>query len=157
MWIQRIAESAQRARRQEILKAYCDGACRGGNPGDCSCAWAIYDGEAVSYTGARYLGPEPHSNNHAEYQGLIGLLMLAASVSKTNLEIYSDSEVVIKQISGEWKVKEHSLQPLRDLAYALLLRGGHTLQHVKGHAGDPGNELVDRLCNETLDNEGIKK
>jgi ribonuclease HI len=139
----------------KAMKAYTDGACRISNPGDCSCAWAIYDGDSVFAAGSRYLGPELHTNNYAEYQGLLDLLKQAMAVSVKKLTIFSDSEVVIKQVSGEWQVKESTLQPFRDLAYALILRGDHNLQHVKGHNGDPGNELVDHMCNEVLDKEGI--
>ena len=130
---------------------YCDGACRGGNPGICSCAYAVFDGEAVFASGARYLGPEKHTNNYSEFQGLLDLLKYAAQNSITNLDINCDSQLVVKLVSGEWKVKHEELRPFRDLAYALLIRGGHTLQWIRGHNGDVGNELCDKLCNEELD------
>jgi ribonuclease HI len=60
---------------------------------------------------------------------------------------------MVRQVSGEWQVKQEGLRPFRDLAYALLVRGGHTLEWVRGHNGNPGNEYVDLLCNEVLDKE----
>lgn len=141
------------------MNAYCDGACRGGNPGQCSCAFAVYLGENNShtYTHARYLGPEPHTNNYAEYQGLLDLLRWANEAGLRNLDIHCDSQLVIRQVAGEWQVKHKELQPFRDEAYALFIRGEHLLQWIRGHEQAEreedriGNTLVDKLCNEVLD------
>lgn len=145
-----------------MLLAYCDGACRGGNPGECACAFAV-DLQGHWYTHARYLGPELHTNNFAEYQGLLDLLKWA-NEAVTGLDIYCDSQLVVKQVSGEWGVKHEELRPLRDLAYALLIRGRHKLHWIRGHEQAEreedriGNTLVDKLCNLALDEElGIRK
>lgn len=135
------------------MLAYADGACRKGNPGQCSCAWAVFNGEGPVLSGSRYLGPENHTNNYAEYQGLLDCLKFVTTINLQNMVIHCDSQLVVKQVNGVWGVKHKELQPLRDLAYALLTRGNHTLCWVRGHNGDPGNELVERLCNETLDRE----
>lgn len=140
-----------------MLKSYCDGACRCSNPGQTSCAFAVYEGDRVIAEGSRYLGPDLRSNNFAEYQGLLDLLKWAEVNTVRGLTIYCDSQLVIKTTKGEWNLNVLALQPLRDLAYALLTRGGHTLEHVKGHSGVVGNERVDFLCNEVLDKEGIGK
>ena len=71
----------------------------------------------------------------------------------TKLDIFCDSKLVVEQTKGNWKVNEASLLPFQREAHALLVRGGHTLTHIRGHQGDPGNEYVDRLCNEVLDAE----
>ena len=136
------------------MRAYCDGACRGGNPGDTSCAWAIFSDDGhLGPDAARYLGPELHSNNYAEFQGLLDLLKFAFTHSEKNLEIYCDSKLVVNTVNQSWQLKEPSLMPLRDQAITLLIIGSHTLEHVHGHSGNPGNEHVDRLCNEVLDKE----
>ena len=141
------------------VKAYTDGACRVSNPGQTSCAWVIFqeDDNGPKYEGSRYLGPELHTNNYAEYQGLLDLLKYAAKHKIMGLEIYCDSKLVVNQVNDVWDVNSQELMPLCVLAYALRIRGGHTLQHIHGHSGDPGNEYVDHLCNEALDKEGIGK
>lgn len=136
------------------MKAYTDGACRGGNPGETSCAFAIFDGNAVFMADSKYLGPELHTNNYAEYQGLLMLLGWAREHGVENLEIFSDSKLVVNQINGTWKVNDPNLAAFAATAYALKVRGGHTLRHIHGHSGDPGNDYADKLCNEVLDHEG---
>ena len=137
---------------KSMTRAYTDGACRGGNPGETSAAFAV-DIDGLWYTHKRYLGPEPHTNNFAEYQGVIDLLKWAEAEKKQGLDIHCDSQLIVKQINGEWAVKHEEIKPLHALATALKIRGNHTLTWVRGHNGDEGNELVDRLCNEALDEE----
>jgi ribonuclease HI len=136
------------------MRAYTDGACRGGNPGFCSCAFVILgDHDIVMCSSGVYLGPDRHTNNYAEYQGLLHLLQWAEKEGVKKLEIFSDSELVVKQVKGEYKSKP----PLSDFtarAYGLVVRGYHTLTHVKGHDGELGNELADQLCNKILDQKG---
>ena len=139
------------------MKAFTDGACRRGNPGQTSCAWAIFSNDGhLGPDAARYLGPELHSNNYAEFQGLLDLLKFAYAHSEKNLEIFCDSKLVVNTVNQAWQLKEPSLVPLRDQAYALMIIGRHTLEHVHGHSGNPGNEYVDKMCNEALDKEEEK-
>jgi ribonuclease HI len=111
------------------------------------------------HSSARYLGPDLHTNNHAEYQGLLDLLLWASTNEVTGLNIHCDSQLVVKQVTGEWQVKHAELQPFRDLAYALITRGRHSLSWIRGHEQAEreedriGNTLVDKLCNEVLDKE----
>ena len=136
------------------MRAYTDGACRGGNPGFCSCAFVILgDHDVVMHKMGAYLGSDRQTNNFAEYQGLLLLLHWAERQKVKGLQIFSDSELMIKQVTGVYKSKP----PLSDYAaaaYGLLVRGGHTLSHVRGHEGTVGNELADELCNEILDERG---
>lgn len=141
------------------MHAYCDGACRVGNPGETSCAFAVVSSNykitpyenCVIAKGSRYLGI--HTNNFSEYTGLLDLLRWADQHGVVNLDIYCDSKLVVNQVSGDWKMNSEELAPLRNLAYAMMVRGRHTLHHVHGHSGDLGNEYVDLLCNEALDKE----
>lgn len=141
------------------MKAYTDGACRCGNPGETSAAFAVfYPGGEILQSHARYLGPELHTNNYAEYMGMLDLLRWAMlNGPYTNLDIFCDSKLVVEQVKGNWKVNEPSLAPFQREAHALFIRGGHTLTHIRGHQGDPGNEYVDRLCNEVLDAEFTRR
>ncbi len=139
------------------LKAYCDGAARVSNPGECSCAFAVFDGGTVASQFSTYLGPELYTNNFAEYQGLLHLLRWAESTGTKNLDIYCDSKLIVEQVNDAWDCNSPDLVPLWLEAYALRVRGNHTLEHIKGHSGDPGNEYVDKLCNQALDEEFLRR
>ena len=134
-----------------MIRAYTDGACRGGNPGFTSCAWVIYIGEDEVTFGGSYLGPERHTNNFAEYMGLIGLLEHLYTNNIRNVMIYSDSELVVNQTLGKWDINQPDLKVLATKCYGLLVQGCHVLKHIKGHDGNLGNERADALCNAILD------
>jgi len=142
-----------------MKRGYTDGACRISNPGQCSCAYAVYDDTSglPCASSSRYLGPELRTNNFAEYSGLLDLLVWAEAEKVKGIQIHTDSDLVMRQVNGLWKVKHAELQPLRDLAYALLVRGGHILNWIRGHEQAEkledriGNTLVDKMCNEVLD------
>jgi len=140
------------------MKAYTDGACRCSNPGETSCAFAVFNstGDVVKQF-STYLGPEPHTNNYAEYQGMLALLSWAHGEGKYNLDIYCDSKLVVEQVLDRWKVNDPSLASFASICQALLIRGCHALHHIKGHSGDPGNEYVDNLCNQVLDEEFARR
>jgi probable phosphoglycerate mutase len=131
---------------------YCDGASRG-NPGQASAAWAAYCNGELSHWGKQYLGPETRTNNYAEYYGLILLLEWAIKFNVYEMTIYCDSELIVNQVNEKWQVHNEDLKPLQSKAAGLLIRGRHKLFHVKGHAGNDGNEFVDRLCNRVLDEQ----
>ena len=147
------------------MRAYCDGACRVSNPGECSAAFVVvapgYDSapfeQGIVAQFSTYLGPELHTNNYAEYQGLLHLLRWAESTSTKGLSIYCDSALVVNQVNGFWKVNREELGRLWFEANALRYRGNHILEHIKGHSGNPGNEYVDKLCNQTLDEEFLRR
>lgn len=140
-----------------MIRSYTDGACRIANPGECSCAFVVYDdaSELPAMHGSRYLGLG--TNNFAEYSGLLDCLKWAEEAKVTGMEVHCDSQLVVKQVSGEWQVKHQELQPFRDLAFALLTRGRHNLSWIRGHEQAEkledriGNTLVDKMCNEVLD------
>lgn len=132
-----------------MLTAYTDGACRG-NPGPSSCAFAVYDEDLkLIYQQARVLGSQ--TNNFAEYSALIDLLEWAHKKCLGKITIYCDSALVVNQVIEKWKCAKVELQPLQRLARAYYVRGMHALIHIRGHQGIEGNELVDKLCNEVLD------
>lgn len=81
-----------------------DGGCRPKNPGHAAFACVVkLDGE--EHVIARYIGIK--TNNEAEYMGLIVGVKFAASLGATELHIVSDSKLVVNQVSGRWKEKEH--------------------------------------------------
>lgn len=131
--------------------AYCDGACRISNPGLCSCAWVLYTATGAEISDSTYLGPEFHTNNYAEYQGLLRLLRWLYKANVRNVIIYCDSELVINQSLHNWNIENAELKKFADEAYGLLMQGCHVLKHCKGHDGNKGNERADELCNVILD------
>ena len=145
-----------------MIEAFCDGACRGGNPGICSCAWVLrgetFDEHdnlvlAIDTYDQYFLGPELHTNNYAEYQGLIRLLKFLYKAHLRNVVIYCDSLLVVNQVNDVWDVNSPDLLPYWQLAYGMVMQGCHVLKHIKGHDGKVGNEEADRLCNEELDRQ----
>jgi ribonuclease HI len=133
-----------------VLTSYTDGACRVSNPGICSCAFVLYGLPGGEYSQVKYLGPELHTNNYAEYQGLILLLEWLYAQSIRNVVIHCDSKLVVNQTLHNWECNG-DLRPLMSKAYGLLVQGCHALKHIKGHEGNKGNERADELCNAMLD------
>lgn len=131
------------------VTAYTDGACRISNPGLCASGFIVYRGEEEIHRSARVL-EGLNTNNFAEYSGLIDLLNWATNLKIIGMTIFSDSKLVVEQVNGVWGVSLPML-PLRREAHRMLWIGLHSLEHVKGHAGNPGNTAVDALCNAVLD------
>jgi ribonuclease HI len=133
-----------------VLNAFTDGACRLSNPGQCSYAFVIYDGDEEIASGCDYLGPELHTNNFAEYQGLIACLRWAYEARVKGMLIHCDSLLVVNQVLSIWRVSPE-MEKLAFTARTYFLQGGHSLNHIRGHRGIRGNERADELCNIVLD------
>jgi ribonuclease HI len=129
----------------DVAVIHIDGASRG-NPGDAAYAVVIQvpGREPVEEFGA--LGKE--TNNIAEYTALIRALERAKTLSLKRLHIHSDSELLVKQISGEYRVKNEDLKWLFDEAKGLMQQFASVrLSHVpRGQ-----NKRADELCNQALD------
>jgi ribonuclease HI len=127
-------------------RLYTDGGARG-NPGPAAFAFVLEteDGTVLDARGAT-IGTA--TNNVAEYRALVEGLRRAAEAGVTALEVVSDSELVVKQMRGEYRVKNRALQEL-SLEAARLARaiGPVTYTAVRREH----NELADRLVNEALD------
>jgi ribonuclease HI len=113
------SRSSELPDRDEVmkLKAYTDGGSRG-NPGPAAFAVVIVDenGKVVKEY-ARYLGKM--TNNEAEYTGAIAALKEARALGAEEVEVISDSEVMVRQVTGTYRCKAANLQPfleeVRDL------------------------------------------
>src|SRR5262249_28734038 len=90
------------------------------------------------------------TNNVAEYRGLIAGLAKAVELAVPKLEVVSDSELLVKQMRGEYRVRNESLQTL-SIEAARLARQLDEVAYV--HVKRAHNELADRLVNEALDAE----
>jgi ribonuclease HI/probable phosphoglycerate mutase len=133
------------------LSLFTDGACRG-NPGNGGAGAVLVgkNGEVVS-TAKRFLG---HcTNNIAEYQALILGLGEALGRGATAISIYLDSELIVRQIQGVYRVKNPTLKPLMADVRALLDRFD-TWQVA--HVPRSENAAADKLANEAID-EAMKK
>jgi probable phosphoglycerate mutase len=91
------------------------------------------------------------TNNVAEYTALLDFLLWAENSGVRNAFISCDSKLVVEQVNQKWNCDKPELKAMMTLAYGLLVRGSHVLKHVKGHAGNQGNEEADALCNALLD------
>jgi probable phosphoglycerate mutase len=88
------------------------------------------------------------TNNVAEYNGLLAALAWAAQHGVQTLHVRSDSELLVKQMRGEYRVKNAGLQPLYEEARGLARRIGRvTFEHVRREL----NKDADRLANEAMD------
>jgi ribonuclease HI len=126
-----------------------DGGARG-NPGPAAAAFVLEteDGEPICCAG-RYLGET--TNNVAEYEALIWGLDHALSAGIELSVAYCDSELLVKQVSGEYRVKHPNMRPLHQRVVALLARhGGVEVVHVPRSE----NTAADSLVNEALDARG---
>lgn len=134
-------------------RIYTDGACRG-NPGDSAWAYVRFDSfDAFSRVmqDSGYIGVA--TNNEAEYWGIINALRsLAEHDPRKNVALYSDSQVAIRQITGESVCTCRTHLRLRELIADLVQQIGHErvrFCHVR--RTEPGVQIADRLCNQTLD------
>ena len=98
-----------------------------------------------------YLGRA--SNNVAEYQALIHALKYALDRGATQVKVFSDSELVVRQISGQYRVKHPDMIPLHGKAKGLLSRfRAASVSHVRREQ----NKDADRLANKALDEKASK-
>jgi len=135
-----MAESA-------VLTIHTDGASRG-NPGDAAFAYVIAREGQPPIEEADCLGQM--TNNQAEYTALVHALEHALELGAHHrLLIHSDSELMVKQMNGEYRVKNEDLRDLYEEACELRDRfeGGVTIRHVRRAQ----NKRADQLCNEALD------
>jgi ribonuclease HI len=126
-----------------------DGGARG-NPGPAAFGYVLEtdDGTVLDARGQR-IGVA--TNNVAEYRALVAGLEAALERGVTRLEVVSDSELLVKQMRGEYKVKNRALRALHDAAAELERELGEvTYTAVRREQ----NELADQLVNEALDAGG---
>jgi ribonuclease HI len=132
------------------VSIYIDGGSRG-NPGPSAFAFVIQtpDGPPIEQHGRL---PDT-TNNIAEYTALVKALEKAADLNLSRLAIHSDSELLVKQMNGEYRVKNPDIKLLYDEAKTLVDRfASVTLTHIRREF----NKRADQLCNINLD-EGKTK
>lgn len=131
--------------------AHIDGGARG-NPGPAAYGVVIRtpDGKKLAEL-AQYLGRQ--TNNFAEYSGLIAALEYAQKENLPGLKVFSDSELMVKQMRGEYRVKDPTLKTLHARAKELARTLPYfSIQHVLRSS----NRHADGLVNQALDAEERK-
>ncbi len=128
------------------LVIHVDGGSRG-NPGPAGAGVVIFDESGAKlHEGAYFLGTQ--TNNSAEYQALIRGLQRAEKLAGRPIHIRSDSELLVRQLIGEYRVKNQTLAVLFNQAQMLLLRfGGWQVRHVPREQ----NRRADELANLAMD------
>jgi ribonuclease HI len=126
--------------------AHCDGGSRG-NPGPAGYGAVIEDpGGQVIARLSEFLGRR--TNNYAEYSGLVAVLKWAIEQGVGRLRVVSDSELMVKQMKGQYKVSNPGLRPLWEEARGLARSlAGFAISHTLR----AGNSEADRLANEAMD------
>jgi ribonuclease HI len=127
-------------------RLWTDGGARG-NPGPAAFAYVL-EADDGTVLDARGEAIGVATNNVAEYSALVAGLARAVEAGVRELEVRSDSELMVKQMRGEYRVKNRDLQSLfLDASRAARAIGQVTYMHVRREH----NELADRLVNEALD------
>lgn len=129
----------------EQLTIYTDGASRG-NPGPAAAGFVITNGRCEVAAKGIFLGQA--TNNVAEYTGMIKAIEEAKKFNPSSLEIFSDSELMVRQINGQYKVKSELLVPLHQQVTKLL---NQFANWQIGHVKRDKNTKADSLCNKALD------
>ena len=133
------------------INAHCDGGARG-NPGPAGFGALIQDEQGTVLAElSEFLGIR--TNNYAEYSGLLACLQYALDHHHPRLRVVSDSELMVKQIQGKYKVNSPDLKPLWQEARSRIAKlEAFEISHALRHK----NKDADRLANEAMD-RGMKR
>jgi ribonuclease HI len=124
---------------------YFDGASRG-NPGPAAVGWCLVTSDGVASEGGETIGRA--TNNQAEYAALIRALEAARDYGFDGIDVRGDSELIVKQIRGEWDANDPGLRERRVEALSLLEAFDRwSIAHVPREV----NERADKMANEALD------
>jgi ribonuclease HI len=130
------------------LTVHVDGGARG-NPGPAAIAAVVSDeGGMVIHEAAETIGRA--TNNVAEYRALLLGIEKAKELGATELELVGDSELIVKQVRGEYRVKDAGLRPLHSAAQKAL--GDFSEWQIR-HVKRDQNAEADALVNQALDSD----
>jgi len=134
------------------ITIFSDGGSRG-NPGPAASAYVIFQDDKILQEDAKYLGIT--TNNVAEYEGV--LLALTWLTQKSNFQFpiskiifYLDSQLVVRQLEGRYKIKDEKLVKLAEDVKSLQRK--HNIEIKWEHVLREKNKIADALVNEKLDN-----
>jgi ribonuclease HI len=129
-----------------VWNLYCDGASRG-NPGQAGAGAVLMDASGdIKGQYGEYLGQT--TNNVAEYQALILGLTMARNLGVKKIQVFADSELLVRQLKGQYRVKAPHLLPL----YETVQRARKEFETFAiAHVPREMNSLADRLANAAID------
>ena len=135
--------------KYSVVKIYTDGGARG-NPGSAAIGIVVCDqNDGVIKSFSEFIGWA--TNNQAEYRALIRGMEIAANYTDSELDCILDSELVVRQMTGEYRIKNEEMRKLAEIALEKSKRFRKVLYtnrpRMTGHLAE-----ADRLVNETLDN-----
>lgn len=132
------------------ITIHTDGGARG-NPGPSACSFVVEEDGTVIHKGSKYLGKE--TNNFAEYQGVILALEWINENSDKflgqTIKFFLDSELVVRQLNGIYKIKNKILQELNLKSMSLIKKAGAEISF--GYVPRNKNKIADFLVNKELD------
>jgi len=125
---------------------FFDGASRG-NPGKGSYGGALYKDETLLFTYGSIIEGDC-TNNYAEYSGLLNGLQYALEYNITSIKVFGDSQLILRQMTGQYQVKSETLRPLYEKCKELE---SHFEFIEYNHVPRKENSLADSLANKALD------
>ncbi len=129
-----------------VYRVWTDGACRG-NPGPASIGVVVLDPDGTEIaTASRAIGRT--TNNVAEYEALLVALELLEELSITRAEFNMDSQLIVRQLSGQYRVKDPKMKRMHQRVRVAMARLEHSQVH---HVPREENKRADALANEALD------
>lgn len=131
-----------------IATLYCDGGARG-NPGPAGVGFLLRIGGREIRQG-KYIGEA--TNNQAEYRALLAGMEAAAAEGVSEVDCYLDSELLVKHLSGAYRVRDEDLRLLYARVCRLMER---FLRITFTHVPREKNKAADRLVNEAIDQSGV--
>lgn len=132
----------------ETLDCYSDGASRG-NPGISAIAFLVVEpGGEIRIRHGELLGLS--TNNTAEYQAVIAAMEAASRITDGIVRIHSDSELVIRQLRGEYRIRKEHLRDLFGRVKALETRFLR-VEYIEEPRENPWIRIADGICNRILD------
>lgn len=128
-------------------KLFCDGGSRGNSKtSPAAVGFVIYDqNDRVIFKGSKFLGFA--TNNVAEYMALYFGILKLKSLNCTKVDLYLDSELVVKQMQGKYQIKNLDLKKIKDKIVEALTDVEWTITHVRREK----NTVADALVNQELD------
>lgn len=127
------------------LTIFTDGGARG-NPGPAGIGVVIKENGKIVKAYGEYIGEA--TNNQAEYRALISALQSAKEMKATEIQLFMDSELIVKQLKGEYRVRDADLAPLYLKVHNL--RAGFRKFFV-AHVPREKNKEADKLVNQAID------
>jgi len=128
------------------IVAYIDGGSRG-NPGPAAAGFVLADSCGTQLAGKGFFLGQT-TNNVAEYSGLLKALEAARQAGAEQLTVFSDSELLVRQINGQYKVKSEQIRPLFQKAVDLLAGfKSWQVRHILRENNQKADELVNRVLN----------